>query len=138
MHHPKTHATPLTLAEVTTQFKRWRSNKTTGGRIPESLWEQVAKLLSSKSYKTTNIGIALGISSKQLRDKFPGHFKSKSTAASAKLNKHAPFVQAPLDALLMPSQSSAQLVIERNNGTKLIFSAVNQEQFSMLIKTFME
>ena len=138
MHHPKTRATPLTLAEVTTQFKRWRSNKMIGEKIPESLWEQVAKLLSSKSYKTTNIGIALGISSKQLRDKFPNHFKSKSTVASAKLNKHTSFVQAPLDTLLMPSLSSTQLVLERSNGTKLIFSAVNQEQFSMLIKTFME
>lgn len=140
MHHPKLGTTSSTLADAQMQFQLWRSSKISGGRIPEALWELVATLLVNKSLKRSVIGKTLGISTSQLRNKFPHQIKSKSKSAVAAVTakKHQPFVEARLNTLLAPPPSSAQLVIERTDGTKLIVSAVTQEQLSVLIKTFME
>ena len=136
MHHSKPCTTPLTLTDVQMQFQRWRSSKTSGRKIPEALWELIATLLSNKSHKRSVIGRALGISTSQFRNKFPDHFNSRKIVSAAE--KCNPFVEAPLNVLITPLPSSAQFVIERINGTKLIVSALTQEQFSILIKTFME
>ena len=138
MSHPKPRAASLTLADAQIQFQKWRSNKSAGEKIPEALWAIVADLLSGKSYKPTNVRQTLGISTRQFRNKFPEQFNAKSTMAPpATPKKPAQFVQAPLNALL-PVPQSAQLMIERPNGTKLIFSDISQEQFCVLLKTFME
>ncbi len=135
MNNPQQHSQPLTLAKVLEQFKLWRAVKTSGERVPESLWKLIAQLLENTSYKRSMIGMTLGISTHQLRTKFPDFFKSNPIVAPTTTKKHKPFVQAPLDVLI---GSPAQFTIERSNGTKLIFSAVTPEQFSLLIKVLVE
>lgn len=129
---------PVTLTDVQLQFQQWRSTKTAGAKIPDLLWELTAKLLASQAYKITNIGKALGISTRQFRDKFPGHVKTKSKISSVKPKTPSTFVQAPLNTVFMPSSPVPQLVIEKANGTKLSFSTVDQAQFALLIHTLME
>lgn len=131
-------AKPVTLTDVQLQFQQWRSTKTAGAKIPDLLWELTAKLLASRAYKVTNIGKALGISTKQFRDKFPGHFKTQSKVFSIKPKTPNTFVQAPLNTVFMPSSPVPQLVIEKANGTKLSFSTMDQGQFALLINIFME
>jgi hypothetical protein len=135
----KQHSKPLTLEEAQKQFQLWRANKAPGATVPESLWGLVTQLLENTSYKRTMIGRVLGISTHQFRTKFPNQFKPKSTAVIQAASKNPrPFVQAPLDALIMPQSSSAQLMIERPNGTKFIFTGLTQEHFLMSIKAVME
>lgn len=138
MHLHKQQPKSLTLVDAQKQFQLWRDNKAPGATVPESLWALVAQLLESASYKRTMIGKALGISTHQFRNKFPNQFKTKTTVVHAAPKNPKPFVHAPLNALMVPQSSSAQLMIERSNGTKLIFTGLTQEQFSMSIKAFME
>ena len=66
MQHFKSQSISLTLDEAQQQFQSWRANKTSGGRIPESLWELVSQLFATKNYNRTTIGKVLGISTFQL------------------------------------------------------------------------
>lgn len=141
MQQSKSRTILLTLDDAQKQFQLWRANKTSGSKIPEPLWELVAKLFASKNYKRTIIGETLGISTYQLRNKFPEYYPSKPMLAAVVPKKHKPFVQAPLDTLLgspLLSSTAPQLTIERNNGTKFILSSVTEAQFSLLLKAFME
>lgn len=140
MPHSKPRTLSLTLDDVQQQFQLWRANKSSGAKIPESLWELVSQLFAN--YKRSAIGKALGISTSQLRNKFPEQYKSEPTLMVVAPKKNKSFVQAPLDTLmasplLSSSSTSPQLIIERNNGTKLMLSAVTDAQFSFLINAFM-
>lgn len=145
MQHSKSQSQSisLTLAEAQQQFQSWRAGKSSGGRIPEPLWELVSQLFATTNYKRTAIGKALGISTSQLRNKFPEQYKSKPSLVTIAPKKPIPFVQAPLDTLissplLSTSSTSPTLTIKRNNRAKLILSSVTDAQFSLLLKTFME
>ena len=132
---------PLTLNDVHQHFQLWRTNKTAGKKIPESLWDLVKQLLENPAYiKRSIIGKTLGISTHQLRNKFPQKFKFKQNAGSLPTKIKKVFAPAPLPLplsnVMMASQNT--LIIERSNGVKLSITTPTSEQFSTLIKTFME
>ena len=126
----------ITLDEVQQQFQLWRANKSTDTRIPESLWHLVRQLLETSTYKRSVIGKALGISTLQLKKKFPMQFKSSQTTLTAQPT----FIETPLNPLFIPSQETTKstLTIERSNGMKLSMTTPTSEQLATLIKTFME
>ena len=127
---------PITLDKVQQQFQSWRANKSTGARIPESLWQLVRQLLEISTYKRSIIGKILGISTLQLKKKFPMQFKSSQTTLPAQPT----FIEAPLHPLFASSQDNAKniLTIERSNGMKLSMTAPTSEQLVTFIKSFME
>jgi len=129
----------LTLNDVHQHFQLWRTNKPAGMEIPESLWDLVKQLLENPVYnKRSIIGKTLGISTYQLRKKFPQKFKLKQKTDSlpAKIKKVFAPAPLPLSNVMMASQNT--LIIERTNGVKLSITTSTSEQFSTLIKTFME
>lgn len=128
----------LSIADAQKQFQSWRAAKAPGETIPDRLWKTVAGLLENTSYKRSHISNALGISGKQMRNQFPAQIKSKPAGAAAALKNTGVFVEAPLRDLCGVPTLTQQFIIERSNGAKLIFPSVTQEQFSLLIKTFME
>lgn len=133
---------PLTLEEVQQHFKKWRANKSGSARIPQSLWALVGQLLESSNYKRSAVAKNLGISTHQLRNQFPDFYsqhpsKGKATKKSTDVTLESnTFVKAPLNTVAMPMP--ATLTIKRGDGIKLSISAPSPEQFSSLIKTFME
>ncbi len=120
------------------QFQLWRATKIAGETIPDRLWAIVAKLLEDHSFKRSHISKALGITTRQLRNKFPRQFKNKPADITPTLKHTDVFVEAPLQSISNHLSSATQFIIEKNNGTKLIFPSVTQEQFALLLKTFME
>jgi hypothetical protein len=132
---------PLTINDVHQHFQLWRTNKTSGKKIPESLWDLVKQLLENPAYKRCSIiGKTLGISTHQLKNKFPQKFKLKQNVNSLPTKIKKVFAPAPLPLPLSNLMLSSQntLVIERSNGVKLSITTPNSEQFSTLIKIFME
>jgi hypothetical protein len=129
---------PLTLNEVHQHFQRWRTSKPAGAMIPELLWDLVKQLLENSAHKRSIIAKTLGISTHQLRNKFPQNFKLKQKADRLPVKVKKVFAPAslPLSNVMMLSQTT--LIIERSNGVKLSIATPTSEQFSMLIKTFME
>lgn len=128
--------TPITLDEVKQQFQSWRANKQPGARIPDPLWQLVQQLLEISADKHSIIGNALGISTQQLRKKFPTQFKARRANSFIQ----PAFIEAPLNPLFVSIQDNDKniLTIERSNGMKLSMTAPTSEQLTTLIKTFME
>ena len=110
---------PLTLPDVQQKFVLWRSNKSyMGAKIPDSLWELVHELLKMSTYKRSIIGRELGISTRQLREKFPTLFKQKQASRVPVKKSKKRFVEAPLTTL-MTALPANHLTIERPDGMKL-------------------
>ena len=129
---------PLTLPDVQQKFVLWRSNKShMGAKIPDSLWELVHELLKMSTYKRSIIGRKLGISTRQLREKFPTLFKQKQASRVPVKKSKKQFVEAPLTTL-MTALPANHLTIERPDGMKLTVSTFTHEQFSALVENFME
>lgn len=127
---------PMTFLQAKQQFDTWRSAKTSGGRIPDNLWGVVQQLLSDPSNKRSIVTKGLGISTAQLRHKFPDHFtQHKQTKKSP---KSSVFVKASLAPLIQATSSMSGIVLERANGIKLNVTAPTNDQFLMLLKLFME
>lgn len=126
----------ITLDEVKQQFQSWRVNKQLGDRIPDPLWKLVQQLLEVSTEKHSLIGNALGISTQQLKKKFPTQFKPKRINSSIQPT----FIEAPLNPLFASTQDNNKniLTIERGNGMKLSMTTPSSEQLAMLIKIFME
>lgn len=133
----------LSLESVNKRFNKWRANKASGERVPESLWLLVQQLLESSKYKRSIVARELSISTHQLRSRFP-RFYPKKASPKTSINKssiHAHrkpkgFVEAPLNTVTAATPPT--LTIERHDGNKLLITTLNPEQFSSLIKTFME
>lgn len=126
----------LTLESVHNQFQLWRS-KRTSKKIPDDLWELVKKLLATKRYTKTDITKTLGVSTMQLRSKFPelsSHQLPKDT--SSKNSKTKTFVRVPLTPIL--GNAALNLTIERNDGCKLSLSIPSSQQLPAVIQAFME
>ena len=132
----------LTLETVHMHFTKWRANKSGSSRIPESLWTLVQQLLGSSNYKRSIVARELGISTHQLRSRFPDFYSPlslKSTLTNKPSDftpKPSAFVKAPLNSLAITTATT--LTIERGDGIKLSISAPSPEQFTSLVKTFME
>ncbi len=128
----------LTLSDVQQKFELWRSNKShMGEKIPDSLWVLVHELLKMSSYKRSIIGRKLGISTRQLKEKFPTLFKPKQASRVLVKKSNKRFVEAPLTTL-MTALPANHLTVERPDGMKLTVSMFTHEQFSTLIENFME
>jgi hypothetical protein len=123
----------ISIDKAKQKFADWRKNKSAGDRIPEHLWDMVGNMLASASYNKSFFK-ALGISSVQLKSKFPKHFAAKIYAPS---RTSAPvktkFVQSSLAPLLI-----SRLNIEQVNGAKLTLSAPSTEQLTVIVKLFIE
>ncbi len=129
---------PLTLPDVQQKFVLWRSNKShMGEKIPDSLWALVHELLKISTYKRSIIGRELGISTRQLREKFPTLFKQKQVSCPPANKGKKRFVEAPLTTL-MTALPANHLTIERPDGMKLTVSTFTHEQFAVLVENFME
>jgi len=127
---------PITISEAKEQFKAWRENKAGGEHLPETLWDIVAQILSNPNYNRSVVTRGLGISTAQLRKKFPKYFSQNKLPE--KKPKDTTFVKASLAPLIAAAPLTSVVTIERNNGVKLSISMLNQEQFATLIKFFME
>lgn len=156
------------LYNVQQAFKHWRMNKKSGELIPEALWDLVHKLILSQNYKPSVIGQELGISSSQLKRKFPAHYPcrakgTKSTDVSPKANtKHsdsylstkftAATAASPnktrhsvktnfVEAPLAPmlaTQNSPTLTLQRPNGTQLTLEAPPKEFLDKIFIHFIQ
>jgi len=144
-------------------FKQWRMQKRAGEEIPDALWELVHALMISKHYKPSMIGRALGLSSKQLRQKFPMHYPcrpetvkstdiaAKQLAKSPKLTTTTPssltktaskqsstFVEAPLTSMLAAQTTSVPtLTLQRPNGMQLTLTTPPDVLFDKMLTAFM-
>ena len=127
----------LTLSDVQQKFVLWRTNKSSGKKIPDSLWQLVHELLKVSAYKRSVIGRKLGISTYQLKSKFPELFKLKQLPHAPVKKRAKRFVEAPLTTL-MTAMPANQLTIGRPDGVKLTVSTLTDEQLSTLMKDFME
>ena len=100
---------PLIIA-AQQKFKDWRDSKLPGGKIPKELWGIVRQILFNPKYKITHITRDLGVSTKQLKHKFPEYF-SKLTKFDKTLVKPTPkFIQASLAPLTQVMPSTAGLL----------------------------
>ena len=120
------------IAEAQHKFQSWRSTKRAGERIPAELWSIVENLLDNPMYNKSSITKGLSISGEQLRTKFPSYFTSTNKAIGPE------FVQASLAKFMPSTQSTSSFVIKRNDGVQMKICVSNNEQFSILIKLFME
>ena len=120
----------ITIDVAKKQFQNWRNTKSPGDRMPDELWAIVGQILANPTYKKSIVGHELGISTTQLRGKFPERFPPRNKPI-AEINK-SNFVHAPLTSVM------SGLVIERKDGNRLIINAASNEQFTTLIKAFME
>lgn len=128
---------PITISEAKEQFKSWRQNKPADKRIPEVLWNVVANILSNPNYNRTTVTKGLGVSTAQLRDKFPEYF-SQGKPPPVKKSNGTTFVKASLAPLIAATPLASTITIERHNGVKISIVTTSQEQFATLIKFFME
>jgi hypothetical protein len=127
---------PITVTEAKEQFKAWRTNKPRGENIPERLWSIVDQILSNPNYNRSVVTKGLGVSTAQLRKKFPAYFLQNTLPA--KKSKNINFVKASLTPLMTSTPLTSMVTIERHNGVKLSISTPTQEQFTAIIKSFME
>jgi hypothetical protein len=128
---------PITIIDAKQQFKDWRSNKAAGSSIPTRLWNMVNKMLSEQIYNKSLIVRELRLSAAQLKQKCSNYFLNKN---SKKIFKPNTFVKASLTPLITATTAPPppEIIIERHNQVKLHLTAPSQEQFSTLIKLFME
>jgi len=126
---------PVTISEAKEQFKVWRSNKPGGEHIPEALWKVVDQILSNPNYNRSAVTKGLGVSTSQLKKRFPDYFQQKQPLNKFKNTK---FVKASLAPIITTTQSTSVITIERHNGVKLSIAAPTTEQFTVLVKSFME
>lgn len=127
---------PITLTEVKEKFKEWRATKSYGDEIPPVLWDMVFQLLSNSAYKGSFIMRELGLRIEQLRRKFPDHFGEPKRVPRPAKDKV--FVQANLTSLISAQPCTSVITLERQNGVKLHLSTSTPEQFSSLVKLFLE
>lgn len=130
---------PLSIITAQQKFKEWRDSKLPGAKIPKELWNIVRQILFNPKHKITVVTHGLGISTEQLRQKFPEYFNNRNkTAKSLRSNLHHEFVQAPLTALTSVMPATSNITLEHKNGTKLTLVMPTVEQFTSLIKLFTE
>ena len=118
------------------QFDTWRKTKASGEKVPDALWGVLGKLLSDPSNKRSVVAKALGIGTSQLKREFPEyypHYKQPTKSRESKI-----FVKASLAPLIHSATQMPGITIERHNGIKLTVCAPTNEQFSTLLKFFME
>ncbi len=126
----------ISVDEAKQKFKSWRETKAPGDKIPSELWKVVGNILSNPDNKKSIATRALGISTAQLKQKFPQYFAAgdnQHLKISDNLQS-AKFVQAPLTALI----SECTITIECANNMKLTITPPTTEQVTSLIKLFME
>lgn len=128
----------ISLDEAKQKFKSWRENKASGAQIPSELWKVVGNILSNPAYKKSIATRELGISTAQLKQKFPQYFVAgdgqHSNISPSPILQNTKFVQAPLTALMAEST----ITIEHVNNMKLTICTPTTEQFTSLIKLFIE
>jgi hypothetical protein len=130
---------PISIITAQQKFKDWRDSKLPGAKIPKELWNIVRQILFNPKNKITVVTHGLGISTEQLRQKFPEYFdKRKKTTQSLGSHLHHKFVQAPLTALTSVMPAISNITLEHKNGTKLTLVMPTIEQFTSLIKLFTE
>ncbi len=126
---------PITIIDAKQKFKDWRSNKAPRSSIPTDLWKMVNQMLSEKIYNKSLIIKELRLSSIQLKQKCSNYSLHKESKKSFNPNT---FVNASLAPLIAATAAAPEIIIERHNQIKLHITAPSQEQFSTLIKLFME
>lgn len=126
----------LSITTAQQKFKDWRDGKLPGEKIPKELWNIVRQILFNPKYTITAVTRGLGVSTEQLRQQFPEYF----TKSNKPLSNTAPkFVQVSLAPLTAATSTNYGLItIEHKNGTKFILREPTAEQFSIIVKLFME
>jgi len=127
----------ITMDYAKQQFKAWRKTKRAGERIPDALWVITYQLLTNPDYRKSTIRKELGISSQQLKSKFPElvkQSKANVTPASKQI-----FLQAPPLTNLLPSKpAESSLLLRHSTGVELKICSPTNEQFASIVKLFME
>lgn len=130
---------PLSIITAQQKFKDWRDSKLPGEKIPKELWNIVRKILFNPKYKITAVTRCLGVSTEQLKQKFPEYFTKLTKPTKSLSNTTPKFVQASLAPLTAAMPVTYGLItIENKNGTKFILREPTIEQFSIIVKLFME
>ncbi len=73
----------ITIDVAKKQFQNWRNTKSPGDRMPDELWAIVGQILANPTYKKSIVGHELGISTTQLRGKFPERFPPRNKPIAA-------------------------------------------------------
>ncbi len=126
-----------TIEGVKTEFITWRENRGNRRKIPDSLWEEVFKLLPH--YTKSDILVSLGINSLQLKRAQARINKVKFNPEPK--NSASLFVEAkPLSNITSSSNTNNienTIEIHRTDGVILKIKNISQNSVSILIDQFL-
>lgn len=125
----------LTLKEVAEHFKKWRSVKKKGERIPDHLWIEALGLVGV--YRVTQVTRTLRLSGTDFnkRRRIIGAGRSQEATGS-----ETPFVE--IDPTLVeqargPESTAAWMELERPDGLRLRIHPTQSADMLVLIERFM-
>jgi len=124
------------LDQVKRQFEKWRANPNRDRKIPDTLWKQVAPLLTQ--YKKSEILKTLGVNHQQLKSHLPAAMNKNAISVVKRahiIKKHDRFISFEL-----PSQAidnGYQLEVQRLDGTVLRLRHVNPHTLDNLLTSFL-
>ena len=127
---------PLTLEEVSEHFERWRTHKTKGERIPESLWFEAIKLVSD--YPLSRVCRALRLSATDLKRRKTALCAGKELAFPGSERSFVEIDRAIVDRAMRPSVTPGLMEMERPDGLRLRFQPANNADMLALMTRFME
>lgn len=130
----------ITLEEVKDKLEAWRATKPhVSTKIPQELWFYIKQLFADPDYKHGTIIKALRLGTNQLRREIQGFTTKQHKSHIQPPPPHAQnFVNASLVPLIAQPALQQGLTLVNTHGVKLSISAPTSEQFSTLIKFFME
>ena len=127
---------PASLESVRNAFIEWRKAKNPGDKIPKRLWTMVRPLIGH--YKISQVYQRLSINAAQLKQ--AGILTSSVTS----LSDTDSFVNVELASLLPDTSNTAplatthppQLILEREDGKRLIVNHPSTHQSALIIEQF--
>lgn len=128
---------PPTLESVQTAFSEWRKKKKLTEKIPNQLWDLVRQLIGR--YKISKIKALLGINTSQLKR------ADLISQSSETKNDTKSFVNVELSSVLPSKDYTAisstnhqqQLILEREDGKRLIVNNPSAAQTAVILEQFL-
>ncbi len=120
-----------TLSDVRERYEHWRSDKTSGNKIPEDLWRLARKLVGR--YSPSKIRDRLRISSMQYK-----RYILQEQAEPPLKPEQQPFVSTSLNQVLSTVSAHPYISINCQDGTVLTINNLPIEQIGSLINQLLE
>jgi hypothetical protein len=129
----------VTIDEVKHKLEAWRAIKRhPSAKIPQELWVDINHLFANPDYKRATIIKELRLGTNQLIREVQGFTTTQRKPSAKHPQQKQNFVKASLAPLITQPTQLHGITIVNTNGVKLSIGAPTAEQFSTLIKLFME